>query len=320
MPGGRRRADRVECRAASASRCRRNSAPWTPQCPLQISQARRCRRYRARARSPRAPSPSSPRLNPRTKVALSRAVAHAWNGGDLPMGGPSRRRARHGRRVPVCVSPRDMPKRRNFGSLSGRIALLHALAHIELNAIDLAWDLIARFGVARFGEAGCRARFSTIGSRSPPRRPSIFPFSWAGSRRLAPAMAICRRMTGCGRRRRRRRTIFSRGSRSCRWCSKRAVSTSRPEMIGAPRTRRRPRQRRNPRPHLSRRDRPCRGRPALVRVAVRAAGARTAADVSRAGAPPFHRRAEAAVQPSGAREAGFPAAYYETLACAGARC
>ena len=27
-----------------------------------------------------------------------------------------------------------------------RVALLHALAHIELNAIDLAWDMIARFG------------------------------------------------------------------------------------------------------------------------------------------------------------------------------
>ena len=38
-----------------------------------------------------------------------------------------------------------MPKRRAGGSLAGRIALLHALAHIELNAIDLAWDVIARF-------------------------------------------------------------------------------------------------------------------------------------------------------------------------------
>ncbi len=38
-----------------------------------------------------------------------------------------------------------MPKRRNFGSRAGRIALLHALAHIELNAIDLAWDIVARF-------------------------------------------------------------------------------------------------------------------------------------------------------------------------------
>jgi uncharacterized ferritin-like protein (DUF455 family) len=38
-----------------------------------------------------------------------------------------------------------MPRRRNFGALHGRIALLHALAHIELNAIDLGWDIVARF-------------------------------------------------------------------------------------------------------------------------------------------------------------------------------
>ena len=39
-----------------------------------------------------------------------------------------------------------MPRRGGGESISNRIALLHALAHIELNAIDLAWDLIARFG------------------------------------------------------------------------------------------------------------------------------------------------------------------------------
>jgi uncharacterized ferritin-like protein (DUF455 family) len=38
-----------------------------------------------------------------------------------------------------------MPKRRAFGSQAGRTALIHALAHIELNAIDLGWDLVARF-------------------------------------------------------------------------------------------------------------------------------------------------------------------------------
>jgi len=46
---------------------------------------------------------------------------------------------------PELVSPRDM-KRRRLGSLQGRIALLHAIAHIELNAIDLAADMVARFG------------------------------------------------------------------------------------------------------------------------------------------------------------------------------
>ena len=46
---------------------------------------------------------------------------------------------------PLLRPPKEMPKRRAFGSRTGRIALLHALAHIELNAIDLAWDIIARF-------------------------------------------------------------------------------------------------------------------------------------------------------------------------------
>jgi uncharacterized ferritin-like protein (DUF455 family) len=45
----------------------------------------------------------------------------------------------------VLTPPREMKKRRNFGSLAGRIALIHALAHIELNAIDLGWDIVARF-------------------------------------------------------------------------------------------------------------------------------------------------------------------------------
>ena len=40
---------------------------------------------------------------------------------------------------------REMPKRRAGGDRGNRAALLHALAHIELNAIDLACDLVARF-------------------------------------------------------------------------------------------------------------------------------------------------------------------------------
>ena len=45
---------------------------------------------------------------------------------------------------PELRQPRDVPKRKP-GSPSGREALLHAVAHIELNAVDLHWDLIARF-------------------------------------------------------------------------------------------------------------------------------------------------------------------------------
>ncbi len=53
---------------------------------------------------------------------------------------------------PELLRPRDMPNRRNLQSESGRIALMHALAHIELNAIDLACDLIARFADAERSE------------------------------------------------------------------------------------------------------------------------------------------------------------------------
>jgi uncharacterized ferritin-like protein (DUF455 family) len=39
-----------------------------------------------------------------------------------------------------------MPKRGKMGSERSRIAMLHALAHIEFVAIDLAFDLVGRFG------------------------------------------------------------------------------------------------------------------------------------------------------------------------------
>ena len=38
-----------------------------------------------------------------------------------------------------------MPRRKINRGKAGRGALLHALAHIELNAVDLAADIIARF-------------------------------------------------------------------------------------------------------------------------------------------------------------------------------
>jgi uncharacterized ferritin-like protein (DUF455 family) len=47
--------------------------------------------------------------------------------------------------LPELRAPRDMPRRGKGGTPAGRTALLHALAHIELNAIDLACDIIARF-------------------------------------------------------------------------------------------------------------------------------------------------------------------------------
>lgn len=45
---------------------------------------------------------------------------------------------------PKLVPPTEV-KRRSLGSVKGRVSLLHALAHIELNAVDLALDIVARF-------------------------------------------------------------------------------------------------------------------------------------------------------------------------------
>lgn len=45
---------------------------------------------------------------------------------------------------PRLVSPGAVPRRR-LGTVQGRVALLHALAHIEFNAVDLAFDMAARF-------------------------------------------------------------------------------------------------------------------------------------------------------------------------------
>lgn len=46
--------------------------------------------------------------------------------------------------LPILVDPRDVP-RRNFSSLKGRLSLVHAIAHIEFNAINLALDAVYRF-------------------------------------------------------------------------------------------------------------------------------------------------------------------------------
>lgn len=85
------------------------------------------------------------------KTALSRRYAAEWfaaRRGEAPeisigTASPPLRPSRPEK--PELLSPRDVPKRKP-GSTAGRIALLHAVAHIELNAVDLHWDIIARFG------------------------------------------------------------------------------------------------------------------------------------------------------------------------------
>jgi uncharacterized ferritin-like protein (DUF455 family) len=80
------------------------------------------------------------------KACLTRKYAAAWKSGTLveigmPCAPDFPARPVH----PQLLAPRDMPRRRAGGKVQNRTALLHAVAHIELNAINLAWDIICRF-------------------------------------------------------------------------------------------------------------------------------------------------------------------------------
>lgn len=81
--------------------------------------------------------------DPDTKVARTATAVQAWRNGALEVGhAPAPDRPARPAK-PELLPPRDMP-RRSTGP-KGLIALVHALAHIELNAVDLAWDIIVRF-------------------------------------------------------------------------------------------------------------------------------------------------------------------------------
>ena len=81
------------------------------------------------------------------KLEQVRELARLWRAGELEReprpqlpgtleaGRPAR---------PRLVPPRMVPKRR-LGSPQGRAAMLHAIAHIEFNAINLALDAVCRF-------------------------------------------------------------------------------------------------------------------------------------------------------------------------------
>ena len=81
------------------------------------------------------------------KLALTHATGDAFRRGALsldaqsppePIGEPGR----PGR--PRLVSPRALPQR-GLGTEIGRAGFVHAIAHIEFNAINLAWDAVYRF-------------------------------------------------------------------------------------------------------------------------------------------------------------------------------
>lgn len=84
--------------------------------------------------------------SPETKVEAANKLASDWRK-TRHVGNPIHKIADTPSRpqTPQLVPPGDV-KRRRLGSPEGRGALLHAIAHIEFNAINLAADMIARFG------------------------------------------------------------------------------------------------------------------------------------------------------------------------------
>jgi len=85
--------------------------------------------------------------DPEEKAALTVDAASSWFAGDLDWkeGEPVELLNEPGRLdKPEIVMPKDVGKRK-LGSQVGRAALIHSLAHIELTAVNLAWDTIYRY-------------------------------------------------------------------------------------------------------------------------------------------------------------------------------
>ena len=86
--------------------------------------------------------------DPADKIALSHSSSAAFLAGRLlveetsAMPEPIRAPGRPAK--PVLVPPRELSKR-GLGSIEGRAAFIHAIAHIEFNTINLAWDAVYRF-------------------------------------------------------------------------------------------------------------------------------------------------------------------------------
>ena len=85
--------------------------------------------------------------DPECKVAMTHALWADWQTGQLAA---SEQTARSGISLPgrplkpELVPPLQVPRRR-LGTKSGRAAMIHAITHIEFNAINLALDAAHRF-------------------------------------------------------------------------------------------------------------------------------------------------------------------------------
>ena len=85
--------------------------------------------------------------DPLEKVAATAEIIKQWRAGDLSLDTTQKiimdDVAGHPER-PSLVAAKDLPRRRKSES-HGTAPLIHAITHIEFNAINLGWDAVARF-------------------------------------------------------------------------------------------------------------------------------------------------------------------------------
>ncbi|MCF6282787.1 MAG: ferritin-like domain-containing protein [Candidatus Polarisedimenticolaceae bacterium] len=81
------------------------------------------------------------------KLQLTEAASLAWKKGELtlfPAEIPAQIEQAGHPSKPILVAPQRL-ERRGLGSERGRAVMIHAITHIEFNAINLAWDAVHRF-------------------------------------------------------------------------------------------------------------------------------------------------------------------------------
>ncbi|KAI5005849.1 hypothetical protein ZWY2020_033092 [Hordeum vulgare] len=86
--------------------------------------------------------------DPLAKAHLTHAAFSRWASGGLPVG--LARAPEHPARPekPLAVTQKEVPTHKAMG-VPLNAYMLHNLAHVELNAIDLAWDTVVRFSPLR---------------------------------------------------------------------------------------------------------------------------------------------------------------------------
>jgi len=90
--------------------------------------------------------------DPDEKMALSQDIAAAWDSGSLEwqegdplLSDPPLQLNQPGRLDKPLIVDVHKVKNRGFKSIQQRASLVHALVHIELTAVNLAWDTVYRY-------------------------------------------------------------------------------------------------------------------------------------------------------------------------------